>query len=43
MRVEEYRDGKDMVVRAESPGIDPDNDVEVTVVDGALHIAAHRE
>ena len=31
MRVEEYRDGDDVVVRAELPGIDPDQDVEVSV------------
>ena len=43
MRVEEYRDGDDVVVRAELPGIDPDQDVEVSVADGILHIEAHRE
>jgi HSP20 family protein len=43
MRVEEYRDGDDVVVRAELPGIDPDQDVEVSVTDGILHIEAHRE
>jgi len=43
LRVEEFRDGDTMVVRAELPGIDPDKDVELTVVDGVLHIRAHRE
>ncbi len=43
MRVEEFRDGEDIVVRAELPGIDPDKDVEVTLGDGVLHIEAHRE
>lgn len=43
LRVEEVRDGDDMVVRAELPGIDPERDVEVTVSDGVLHISAHRE
>jgi len=43
LRVEEFRDGEDLVVRAELPGIDPDKDVELTVGDGVLHIAAHRE
>ncbi|MFI5041995.1 MAG: Hsp20/alpha crystallin family protein, partial [Acidimicrobiales bacterium] len=43
MRVEEFRDGNTMVVRAELPGIDPDKDVELTVVDGVLHLEAHRE
>lgn len=43
LRVEEIREGDDMVVRAELPGIDPERDVEVTVSDGVLHISAHRE
>src|SRR5579864_1168575 len=43
LRVEEFQDGDDLVVRAEMPGIDPDKDVEVSVSDGALHISAHRE
>jgi len=43
LRVEEYRDGDDLVVRAELPGIDPDKDVEVTLADDVLHIQAHRE
>ena len=43
LRVEEYRDGDDLVVRAELPGIDPDKDVEVTLAEGVLHIQAHRE
>lgn len=43
LRVEEFVDGDTLVVRAELPGIDPDKDVEVTVVDGALRIRAERE
>jgi len=43
LRVEEFRDGEDLVVRADLPGIDPDKDVELTIGDGVLHIAAHRE
>ncbi len=43
LRVEEFRDDHDIVVRAELPGIDPDKDVELTISDGVLHIAAHRE
>ena len=31
MKVEEFRDGDTLVVRAEMPGIDPDKDVEITV------------
>jgi HSP20 family protein len=44
IRVDEYHDDGSLVVRAELPGIDPDNDVEVTISDGMLHIKAeHRE
>jgi HSP20 family protein len=43
MRVEEFNDGHDMVIRAELPGIDPDKDVEVTTSGGFVKIRAHRE
>jgi HSP20 family protein len=42
LRVEEYRENGDLVIRAEMPGIDPDKDVELTVTDGMLHIGAER-
>jgi HSP20 family protein len=42
IRIDEYREGDDLVVRAELPGIDPDEDVEITVSDHHLHIEAHR-
>jgi HSP20 family protein len=42
MKVEEFRDGDMLVVRAEMPGIDPDKDVEITVSDGMLHLSAER-
>lgn len=42
IRVDEYRENGDLVIRAELPGIDPDKDVELTVSDGKLHIAAER-
>jgi HSP20 family protein len=42
IRVEEFREGDMMVVRAELPGIDPDKDVEVVVADGMLRIHAER-
>ena len=41
-RVEEYRDGPVMVVRAELPGIDPARDLDVTVVEGTLRIHGER-
>ena len=42
IRVEEFHENGTLVVRAELPGIDPDKDVELTVSDGMLHIAAER-
>lgn len=42
MRLEEFRDGDTLVVRAEMPGIDPDGDVEITVEQGDLCIRAER-
>jgi len=41
-RVEEYREGDTLVVRAELPGIDPEKDVELTVADDMLHLRAER-
>jgi HSP20 family protein len=43
IRVEEYREDGNLVVRAELPGIDPEKDVELTVENGVLRIDAHRE
>jgi HSP20 family protein len=42
IRVDEYRDGDDVVIRAELPGIDPDEDVTIDVADHRLHIEAER-
>lgn len=42
IRVDEFRENGDLVIRAELPGVDPDKDVEVTVTDGMLHIEGHR-
>lgn len=42
MRVEEFMDGSDVVVRCEMPGVDPAKDVEVTVANGVLNIRAER-
>lgn len=42
IRVDEFQDGQTQVIRAELPGIDPDKDVEITVLDGLLHINAER-
>jgi HSP20 family protein len=43
MRVEEYREDDTLVVRAELPGIDPDTDVDISVVEGRLTIRAERK
>lgn len=43
IRVDEYRDGPAQVIRAELPGIDPDEDVTITVADGVLRIGAERK
>ncbi|MEV4671443.1 MULTISPECIES: Hsp20/alpha crystallin family protein [Actinomadura] len=42
MRVENYVDEGDHVIRAELPGIDPDKDIEITVTGGVLRIHAER-
>ena len=41
--VEEYRDGADLVLRVKMPGIDPDDDVEIYLGEGVLHVEAHRD
>ena len=41
-RVEEFRDADALVIRAEIPGIDPDNDLDVTIADGTLRIRGER-
>jgi HSP20 family protein len=43
IRVEEYQEGSTLVVKAEMPGIDPVQDVDVSVSDGVLHIKAERQ
>lgn len=42
IRVEEYSQDGTLVVRAELPGIDPDKDVHLSVVNGRLAIEAER-
>ena len=42
MRIEEQREDDHLVVRAEMPGIDPDEDGEITVADHMLHLSAER-
>ena len=42
IRVEEFREGNTLVVKADMPGINPDKDVKVTLENGRLHIEAER-
>jgi len=42
MRVEEYVEDNELVVKAEVPGINPDKDVKITVTEGRLRIQARR-
>jgi HSP20 family protein len=43
IRVEEYQDHDRYVIRAEVPGVDPDNDIEVTINDSILRIGISRK
>jgi HSP20 family protein len=42
LKVEEFTDGDQVVVRAEMPGIDPDKDVDISVSDHTLRLRAER-
>lgn len=42
VKVDEFTEGDQLVVRAELPGVDPDRDVDISIVDGNLHIRAER-
>jgi HSP20 family protein len=42
IKVEEFIDGDQLVVRAELPGVDSERDIQVSIEDGALHIRAER-
>ncbi|NNN00473.1 MAG: Hsp20/alpha crystallin family protein [Acidimicrobiaceae bacterium] len=42
MKIEEYREGDTLVVRAELPGVDPDKDIQIEIVDDALLIMAEK-
>jgi HSP20 family protein len=44
LKVDEFEENGELVIRAEMPGVDPDKDVTVTVDNGMLHLSAtHRE
>lgn len=43
IKVEECKEGDTVVIRAEIPGVDPDEDIDVSMADGKLTISARRE
>ncbi|MDO9495672.1 MAG: Hsp20/alpha crystallin family protein [Nocardioides sp.] len=43
MKVEEFVEDDTCVIRAELPGVDPDEDVDISVADGVLHLRAERK
>lgn len=43
IKIEEFEQDDHLVIRAEMPGIDPDEDVEITVADHRLHVKAERK
>ena len=43
IKVEEFVDGEQLVVKAEIPRVDPENDIDVSVDNGVLTIAAERQ
>jgi HSP20 family protein len=42
VKVDEFTEDGQLVVRAELPGVDPDKDVDISIVDGSLCIRAER-
>ena len=42
MRIEEFVEKGESVVRVEMPGVDPDRDLDISVIDGVLRIHAER-
>lgn len=42
LRIEEFQEGDEQVVRAQIPGVDPDKDITVSLHDGMLTIEASR-
>jgi HSP20 family protein len=43
IKVEEFIDGDHLVIRAELPGVEPDRDIDDSVDNGVLTIAAERQ
>ena len=34
IKVEEYEDGDELIIRAEAPGVNPEDDIEITITEG---------
>ncbi len=43
VRVEHFRDGSDLVIRAEMPGIENEDDIDVSIVGDKMTVSAKRE
>jgi HSP20 family protein len=42
VKVEEFTEDGELVVRADLPGVEPANDLDISIVDGDLHLRAER-
>lgn len=42
IKIEECKEGDALVIRAEIPGVDPDKDIQIEVIDDALVISAEK-
>lgn len=42
MKIEEYRENGALVIKAEMPGVDPENDIEITLSNGNMDIRVER-
>ncbi len=43
IKVEEFEDENELIVRAEAPGVNPEDDIEITVSEGMLRIMVQRK
>ncbi len=43
IRVEEFEDDDKLIIRADVPGVNPDEDIEITMTDGMLRIMVQRK
>ena len=43
IKVEEYEDADKLIIRAEAPGVNPEDDIEITLSEGMLRIMVQRK